>query len=487
MNNSAVETKNSSQVRVRFAPSPTGDFHVGSARTALFNYLYARHTGGKFLLRIEDTDRERSTDHATRVIMEGLAWLGLSPDEPIVYQGARVEEHRKAAYAMLARGQAYRAFESAEELASARELATANKQAYKYNRASLYLSPSDVQARLDRGEPFAIRLKVPEGEVRFKDGVHNEIRVACEEIEDLIILRSDGTPTYNLAVVVDDAFMGVTHVIRGDDHISNTPKQILMYRALGLTEPQFAHVPLILGTDKKKLSKRHGATSILWYRDNGFLPETMINFFGLLGWSPGDDRNIINMEELIQLFDISGIMPNSAVFDNVKLGWLNGQYISLTPYSAVANELAVYANQAVTEGKLATVPSPAAIETAWELLKSRLHYTMDLFTNGLYFFTDPVEYDPKGAEKHFTGGAISRLTALADDYSTVEPFTAESCEAIVRQRAEEWGTKGGDLIHPLRLAVSGTSVGPGLFELLEVLGKDTVVRRIRTAIKHIAG
>ena len=480
------KNQSSGTVRVRFAPSPTGDLHVGGVRTALFNYLFARHTGGKFLLRIEDTDRERSTDEATRVILDGLSWLGLEPDEEIVYQGSRIEQHRKAALKLVETGAAYRAFETAEELAKQREGVPREERLFKYDRASLKLSVEEIDKRLARGDPHVIRLKVPAGEVSFNDAVHGTIKVSTEEIEDFILLRSDGTPTYNLAVVVDDADMAVTHVIRGDDHISNTPKQILLYRALGLPEPEFAHVPLILGSDKKRLSKRHGATSVTEYKDSGYLPDTLINYLGLLGWSPGDDRNIISRQELIDLYSLSGIQSSGAVFDEDKLNWLNGHYIAKTDYSDITGELDRLAQSAVVQGRLDAVPSPEKIEAAWNVLKNRIHLTRDLFDGCIYMFNDPSEYEWKGIKKHFSKeGVADRLEVLTDDFETASPFNVESTEEIIRRRADEWEISAGKLIHPVRLAVSGVTYGPGIFDLLEALGQQTVIRRILTAVVAI--
>ncbi|MDP8228421.1 MAG: glutamate--tRNA ligase [Candidatus Electryoneaceae bacterium] len=473
------------EVRVRFAPSPTGDLHVGGVRTALFNYLFARHNNGKFLLRIEDTDIRRSTPEATQVILNGLKWLALTHDEDVVYQASRLERHKEAADKLLQSGAAYRAFETPQELADAREEANRQKQPYHYDRAGLKLSPDEIADRLERGISYAVRLKIPEGHVSFNDGVHGTITVACEEMDDFIILRSDGTPTYMLAVVVDDADMGITHIIRGDDHISNTPKQILIYRAMGLKEPLFDHVPMILGPDKKRLSKRHGATSVTSYRDAGFLPETIINYLGLLGWSPGDDRNEISLSELTEHFDISGIQSSGAVFDEKKLSWLNGLYISQTSYNDIADTLNIYAQSAVQSGKLDQIPSSDQIESAWNLLRNRIHKTDDLFDFGLFIFRDPVEYDKKGVRKHFKPEVMERLTIIARDFSDLDPFDTETIESVIRKRAEEWEISAGKLIHPLRLSTSGVTGGPSLFELLGTLGRDTVIRRINQAVEYI--
>ncbi|MBM3329247.1 MAG: glutamate--tRNA ligase [Calditrichaeota bacterium] len=472
--------------RVRFAPSPTGDLHVGGVRTALFNYLYSRHYGGEFLLRIEDTDRERSTPEAIQVILDGLKWIGIEPDEPVVYQSQRIDRHREAAYQILESELGYRCFCNPDELAARREAARASGMQFKYDRACLRLTPAEVEARLAQGLPYAIRVRVPDEDLTFEDGVHGAVRILGSELEDFVLLRGDGTPTYMLAVVVDDADMGITQIIRGDEHLLNTPKQILLYRALGRPVPAFAHVPLILGTDKKKLSKRHGATSITWYRDQGFLPEAMINFLGLLGWSPGDDRNVIGLDELISLFDIAGIIPHGAVFDEAKLTWLNSQYLSRKMWSEVEPVVLALADSALAEGRIGHIPDEAYLANVWELLKSRIYRLGDLFGSALYMFRDPDSYDGKGVNKHFSGpDTAGQLRVLAGDFGGIEVFDASSIEEVVRRRAEEWGVSAGALIHPLRLAVSGTTVGPGLFEMLEVLGRAAVFARLERAAEWV--
>jgi len=484
--NSNTESQPSSGPRVRFAPSPTGDLHVGGVRTALFNYIYSRRTGGVFLLRIEDTDRERSTEPAIQVILDGLAWLGVHPDEPVVFQSRRIERHREAAFQILSSGLGYRCFCNPDELAARREEARSKGVPFKYDRACLRLSPSEIEAKLAAGMSWAIRVRVPEEELTFEDGVHGEVQIHGEDLEDFVILRGDGTPTYMLAVVVDDADMGITHIIRGDEHLLNSPKQALLYRALGMPVPLFAHVPLILGTDKKKLSKRHGATSITWYKDQGYLPETMINFLGLLGWSPGDDRNVISLPELIELFSIEGINPHGAVFDEQKLRWLNGQYLSAKSWSEVEPAALRLARMSVAEGILEHMPDEAYLARVWELLKSRIYLLSDLFSSTLYMFRDPTVYDEKGVKKHFAGEhTAGRLMVLAGDFGGVEDFKASQLEEIVRRRAEEWEVSAGALIHPLRLAVSGSTVGPGLFELLETLGRSVVFGRLEKAAQWI--
>ena len=317
--------------RVRFAPSPTGYLHVGGARTALFNWLFARKTDGTFVLRIEDTDRERSTEAHTRVILEGLDWLGIGWDEGPYFQGGYAERHRADAERLLTQGKAYRCFCTREELDARRAEAEAAGASFRYDRRCWRLSADDVRSRLDQALPFTIRFFVPDEQVTWNDAVHGPIQVHSQELDDFVILRSDGSAIYNLAVVSDDIAMRITHVIRGDDHVSNTPKQILLYRALGHEPPVFAHVPMILGPDGKKLSKRHGATAVGDYRDQGIFPAAMRNFLALLGWSPGGDREIMPEAEMIRLFSLEGIQSKPAVFDVAKLEWMNGQYLSATP------------------------------------------------------------------------------------------------------------------------------------------------------------
>ncbi len=483
-------------IRVRFAPSPTGDLHVGGVRTALFNYLYARHNGGKFLLRIEDTDRERSTLPAIQVILDGLKWMGIEPDEEVVYQSHRIERHKEAALEIVRSGLGYPCFCNPDELTAKREAARAAGKQFKYDRTCLRLYASEIEAKKAAGIPWAVRVRVPDEDLRFQDGVHGEVKIQGSDLEDFVLLRGDGTPTYMLAVVVDDIDMGVTYVIRGDDHLLNTPKQILIYKALKSPVPEFAHLPLILGTDKKKLSKRVGTTSIMAFKEMGYLPETMTNFLGLLGWSPGDDRNVISLAEMTELFSIDGINPSGAVFDEQKLRWLNGQYLSLKSWADVREAVMGLMDKVLLEGGLQAAPTDDYLPIAWDLIKSRITLLSDLFGSAAYMFKDPAKYDEKGAKKHFGVSAegtdrnvcrtvADRLTTLAADFGGLETFKHDALEEIVRKRAEEWGVSGGALIHPLRLSVSGTTVGPGLFELLEVLGRETVVRRIRTAMRWV--
>src|SRR5690242_21597974 len=338
--------------RLRFAPSPTGYLHVGGARTALFNWLYVKRYGGKFLLRIEDTDRARSTEASTRAIFDGLQWLGLEWDEDVVYQGANLSRHRADAQRLLEAGAAYRCFCTPEEVDERRRGAEAAGEAFKFERRCDRLPADEVARRVAAGTPFVLRFRVPDGETSWKDVVHDTITFPNKDIEDFVVLRSDGTPIYNMAVVSDDIAMRITLVMRGDDHISNTPKQIMLYEALSASLPQFGHLPMIHGLDGKKLSKRHGATAVGDYRHMGILPQAMLNFLALLGWSPGNDIEVMTLPQMIELFSVDGLSKKAAIFDPKKLEWMNGQHLSL-----LANEaLAPLVTDAMVTAGLATRP-----------------------------------------------------------------------------------------------------------------------------------
>ncbi|NOX37347.1 MAG: glutamate--tRNA ligase [Calditrichaeota bacterium] len=468
------------EVRTRFAPSPTGYLHVGGARTALFNWLFARKHQGKFLLRIEDTDKERSSEEMTRQIFEGLVWLGLTWDEEVIYQGRRAAIHREHAHQLVRSGHAYPCFCTKEELDEKRARAAAEKRAYRYDGTCRRLSPQEVKDRMAAGIPFAIRFKVPEGTTRWVDGVHGPIEVQNREIDDFIILRSDGSPIYQLAVVVDDHYMGITHVIRGDDHISNTPKQILLYQAFGWDVPQFAHVPLILGPDRKRLSKRHGATSVDEYRQKGILADALFNYLALLGWSPGDDREILSRDEILQRFSLEGISRNNAVFDEKKLIWMNGQYISQTSTERLwALVMEVLVERGVMSESEAIRQKPYLLQVI-DLLKSRVKLLTEFVDSAMYFYRDPETYDEKGLRKHLKRPEIwEYLAEWTQQLEQLEPFTEATVEQLLREFAEQKGISAAKLIHPVRLAISGQTVTPGLFELMVVLGKEVVLRRLK--------
>lgn len=463
------------EIRVRFAPSPTGSLHIGSARTAVFNWLHARHQGGDFLLRIEDTDPERSRRDLVRTILDDLKWLGMESDESIVYQSDRLEEYHKLAHALVERGAAYRDYTPAEKLETLRTQAQlAGEPAFRF-RAD--------RGKICRGElrgsgSYAIRFLAPDDDITFADGVHGEIRFRGTHLDDFVLLRRDGSPTYHLSVVADDHAMGVTDVIRGDDHISNTPKQLLIYRALGWEPPRFAHVPLILGPDKRRLSKRHGATSVGEYRQKGYLPEAVFNFIALLGWSPGKgNKEIFTRGELVSAFSIEGINPSSAVFDEAKLVWMNGEHLRQMPTKDLARAVKPYVGTQVEESYLQKVAA---------LLRTRLRMPQEIGEVGAYFFRDPEHWDEEGRAKYWSDPEFPpRLSEYIVALEGREDFGAESLEADLRARCDSWRISAAKMIHPLRLALTGRMASPGLFEMMEVLGKPVVLRRLKHALTQV--
>jgi glutamyl-tRNA synthetase len=476
-------------VRVRFAPSPTGFLHVGGARTAIFNWLFARRHGGVFVLRIEDTDEQRSSDEVVRAILDGMAWLGMAPDEGPFFQTHNRAQHAADAKALLDGGRAYRCFCDAAMLKAEREAAEKAGGGYVYPRRCRSIAPEESGRRAEAGEPFVVRLAVPPGVTAWRDGVHGETSFPNDVIEDLVLLRSDGSPTYNLSVVSDDVAMRITHVVRGDDHISNTPKQILIYRGLEATPPEFAHLPLILGTDKKRLSKRHGATSVLDYRDLGFLPEAMFNFLALLGWNPGDERVKMSRPELVAAFDLGGVGKSGAVFDLAKLEWLNGLYVAELPPEAFAA-----AARTALEGAGLWNDAYASSRRAWflavlALIQPRAKTLAAIPVEGRFFFVpaDELTYDADAARKHLSGDAVpDTLAALVERWSAIPEWSVEALESVLRALAEERGLGAGKLIHPVRLAVTGRTASPGLFEVVALLGRESALARLRRLLDRLS-
>ena len=474
--------------RLRFAPSPTGYLHVGGARTALFNWLYARRHGGTFILRIEDTDAERSSADMVTAIFDSLRWLGLDWDEgPGIggahgpyFQAMRGDLHRAAAARLAASGAAYLCYCSPEELQVKRAAAEAGGGAFMYDRTCRDLSSADRAAREAAGRPSAIRFRVPAGETAFDDLVHGPIRVAHDAIDDFVIVRSDGSPTYQLSVVSDDIDMRITHVVRGDDHISNTPKQVLLYRALGATVPHFAHVPLILGPDKKRLSKRHGATSVGEYEQRGYLPEAMINFLALLGWSPGSgDREVFSRDELVSVFRLEGISGGNAVFNTEKLDWFNQHQLMRMDTPSLVARLRPRLEAAGLWRQQFESTRTAWMTRVLELLKPRAHTLEEIVTQFRPFVAEHVTVDPEAAARYLTSTDIAaHLAAWRARLAAVTPFDAPALEAALRSLADERGIKAGVLIHATRAAVIGQSASPGLFEVLELVGRTNVLRRI---------
>ncbi|HEY8227367.1 MAG TPA: glutamate--tRNA ligase [Pyrinomonadaceae bacterium] len=492
-------------VRVRFAPSPTGYLHIGAARTALFNWLYARKTGGKFLLRIEDTDLQRSTDESTRSIIEGLDWLGLDYDEELVFQSNNAPKHREAAYRLVREGKAYRDFTPKEQ----RDDATikqgvadrARTQAAEGidQRANPYrdLPIEESNRRAAAGEPFAVRLKVPEtGQTRFEDAVYGPQERSYSEIEDLVLLRSDGHPLYNLSVVIDDIEMGITTVIRGQDHLTNTHKQVLLYEALGAPIPKFAHLPLILAPNKGKLSKRkHGeVVSLTTYRDRGFVPAAFRNFLALLGWSPPDGKEILTKQELIDNFSLEGIGRANAVFNfqendprrwtDDKALWMNAEYIR----TMSLEELLPMVKAELRENKLWREEYEDD-DRGWllktiDLIRQRFFTLKDFSSQGRAYFSDDFDFDPAAVNKNLKKAPELRelLPKLADKMETVEPFNAETAEAALRAFADEAGVKAGLLINASRTMLTGQAVGPSMFEVFEAIGCERSVARLRSGV-----
>ncbi len=437
--------------RLRFAPSPTGFLHVGGARTALFNWLYARRHGGVFVLRIEDTDVERSSPEMVTGILDGLRWLGIDWDEgPEIggphapyFQSGRLDRYRAAAERLLTQGLAYR----------------------------------------DEG---AIRFKVPPGHTTVADLVHGPIAFDNEHIESYVILRSDGHPTYHLSVVVDDIEMAITHVVRGDDHISNTPKQVLLYQAFGAPVPAFAHVPLIMGPDKKRLSKRHGATSVMEYERHGYIREGMVNFLALLGWSPGSDEELFTTRELIDRFTLEGISGGNAVFNTDKLDWYNHQHLLRLSDADLIERLQRGLEEArLWRGTLSTTERDWFVSVL-ALLKPRAKKLTE-YVDGLRpFLADPANYDPEAVTKHLSAeGLADHVAALGDAFAAVATFDEASLEQTLRQLAERRGIKAGALIHATRIAMTGRMVSPGLFEMLVLLGRDRVLARVDRLIDFL--
>ena len=472
--------------RVRFAPSPTGYLHVGGARTALFNWLYARRHGGTFVLRIEDTDPERSSTEMVTGILDGLRWLGLNWDEgPEVggahapyYQSQRFDRHRDAAARLLATGSAYYCYCSPERLQHERALAEARGEAWMYDRACLQLTPEERAARDATQAPRAIRFRVRPGLTAFDDAVHGRIEFDGANIEDFVIVRSDGHPIYHLSVVVDDIDMQITDVIRGDDHISNTPKHVLLFEALGAPVPRFAHVPLILGADKKRLSKRHGATSVLEYARAGYLPAAMVNFLALLGWSPGGDREIMSLEELTAAFSVDGISGGNAVFDTAKLDWMNGQYIgALSPEALRAVVIPALSDAGLWPAR--PMRDERWLDRLLELLRPRSKRLSDFVEQARPFLLEAPEFDDDAVAKHLSGVApAGYLDDAAQALGALATFDEATVEAAVRSLAEHLGIKAGALMHPIRVALVGRTTSPGLFESLVLIGQSAAVTRL---------
>ena len=478
--------------RVRFAPSPTGYLHIGGARTALFNWLFARRHGGTFVLRSEDTDVDRSSAEMVEGILDGLRWLGLEWDEgPKVdgphapyFQSERLESYRAMAEQLVRAGKAYYCYCAPEELQERRAEAEAAGGAWRYDRACCALDDETRAAYEADHRPKAIRFLVPQGSAEFDDLVRGHIVFDNAVIEDFVILRSDGYPTYHLSVVADDVEMQMTHVVRGDDHISNTPKHVLLYEAVGAAVPKFAHVPLILGPDKKRLSKRHGATSVMEYARQGYLPEAMLNFLALLGWSPGaGDRELFSADELKEVFDLGGISGGNAVFNQEKLDWFNQQHMLRLAPAELGMRVKPYLEAAGLWSDDLLGDRHAWFFAVLELLKVRAKRLDEYATLGRFFFSDELEWDEAAVTKHLAPEETgARLTAVVAALAALETFDPASIEVAVRAVAEAQGVKAGTLIHALRVSLTGKTVSPGLFEVASLLGRERVQARLHAGI-----
>ena len=490
----------SEKPRVRFAPSPTGYLHVGGARTALFNWLFARHEGGALLLRIEDTDVERNRPELVQGILDGLKWLGIEWDEGPIFQSQRIEMYRAAAQRLLENGSAFGCYckasaytgaDSVSEGSEEREGEGDDEGLKSQKKLACYcreLSAGELAAKQKEGISPAIRFKVPrEGVTQFQDAVFGPREVQNSEIEDFVLMRSNGLPTYQLSVVVDDIDMRISHVIRGADHLSNTPKQVLIYRALGVEPPIFAHVPLILGPDRTRLSKRHGATSVGSYADEGFLPEAFRNFLALLGWSPGSDAEFIRTSELIERFSLEGVSRTNAIFDRAKLEWFNTQYLQKIPVEELLPFVEAELKQAGLWKDAWAGPERPWFAHAVDLLRPRTRFLGDFTTWSRAFFADDFDYDAEAKAKFWKDERIPGLLGkVADALAALPDWNHDACDAALRSVAAAEGVKAGLLINATRVAIVGRAVAPPLFETMVVLGKDRVISRLRRAVPLVA-
>ncbi|MBE3579800.1 glutamyl-tRNA synthetase [Caldanaerobacter subterraneus subsp. tengcongensis MB4] len=473
-----------SEVRVRFAPSPTGSLHIGGARTALFNWLFARHHGGKFILRVDDTDLERSTEESMRGILEGLQWLGIDWDEGPIYQSQRLDEYRKFANKLLEEGKAYYCFCTKEELEEMRKQAEREGRPFMYTGKCRNLTKEQIENYLKEGKKPVIRLKTPrEGKTVVHDIIRGDVEFDNSTIDDFIIMKSDGMPTYNFATVVDDYQMGITHIIRAEEHLSNTPKQILIYEALGVPLPQFAHVSMVLAPDRTKLSKRHGATSVQEFRDQGYLPEAIVNYITLLGWAPLDGEEIFDVRKSIREFSLERVSKNPAVYDVQKLTWINGHYIRSYDLDKLTQAIIPFLQK---KGLIGENYDYEYIKKIVSVVREREKTLVDIADAMTYYFKEVESYEEKGVQKYFTKeGVVDILKKAAETLKNLEPFNKFTAEEAYRKLVEELGISSSALFHPTRLAISGRTFGPGLFDIMEFLGKEKTVARIERAIKFI--
>lgn len=481
-------------IRVRFAPSPTGSLHIGGARTALYNWLFARKNNGNFILRVEDTDLNRSTESSVADIIDGLQWLGLDwdegPDNGGSYgpyrQSERLPIYQEYLQKLLSEGKAYYCFCTSEDIQEQRTQCEMEKKNYKYNGACRCLSSEVVKEKLRLGIPAVIRIKVPqEGSTIVEDLIRGKVVFNNDLIEDFIIAKSDGWPTYNFAVVVDDHLMEISHVIRAEEHLSNTPKQVILYEALGFKLPQFAHVSMILSPERSKLSKRHGATSVQEFREQGFLPEALLNYLVLLGWSPGTDIDLLSLEEMLAYFDINKMSKSPAVYDIEKLNWMNGQYLDGYDPENIYDLLIKLTKDSEIGKKIAEHSKEYTLQVI-KLLRSRVKNIKEIAIAGEYFFAEIREFNTQGVKKHFDRqDSIENLNKILEITENLNSFESTAIEKAFRETADNLGIKAAVLIHPARLAVTGQTATPGLFEVMEVLGKQVCIERLKNALNFV--
>lgn len=483
-----------SEVRVRFAPSPTGYLHIGGARTALFNWLFAHKMGGKLILRIEDTDTERLKEDSVSQILTSLKWLGINWDEgPEVggdcgpyYQSERLDIYKKYAEQLLAEGKAYYCFCTPADLEAQREKQRAAKQPFRYARTCRDLSKEEVEKRIAAGESYSVRVKIPlEGTITVHDLIHGDVTFNMDQFDDFVIVKSNGMPTYNFAVVVDDHLMGMTHVLRAEEHLSNTPKQLLIYEALGWEPPKFGHMPMILAPDRSKLSKRHGATSVEEFRSQGYLAEAIVNYLTLLGWGPGDERELFTLNETVDLFELEQMSKKAAIYDTKKLTWMNGQYLSELPLEKILPEAKAFfiKDGLVTEDWFTNHEEYFA--KLVDVARVRVKTLQEVADASTYFFKYVTEYDAKGVAKHFKPESVAILEQCIAAIEADDVYDLATTEAAYNKIAADNDLSLGKVIHPTRLALTGRTVSPGMFDVMVLLGKEKTLDRLHKAVEYI--
>lgn len=483
------------EVRVRFAPSPTGYLHVGGARTALFNYYFAKRNNGKLILRIEDTDEKRHKEDSVSQIFSSMKWLGMDWDEgPEVggeygpyFQSERIDLYRKEMKRLLDGGKAYYCFCTEKDIEREKEEQKRNKLPYRYSGKCSHLSKEEIKENLEEGKPYVIRVKLPrKGSIKIDDLIRGKVVFENAQLDDYIIMKSSGIPTYNFACVVDDYMMKISHVIRAEEHLSNTPKQILTYEALGYEIPKFAHLSMILAPDRSKLSKRHGATSVEEFREEGYLAEALVNYLTLLGWSPGENKEVFPVEETFEKFSIKKVVKTAAVYDTKKLSWMNGQYLTKSDLDDVTKKTIPYLIEEDLINSEDVEKDYDYIKRVVNIVREKVKLLPEIVDAGSYFFKDIDEYEEKGVKKRFKKeGVVELLEKGRGALRNAPSFDVETVEKSYRDLIDELGIKGGDIIHPTRLAVSGRTVGPSLFDIISVLGKETCIERMDQAVKYI--